>query len=163
MLSDHVHPVDEHPARGDVRGHVLVISDYKLLNLSHAAALCAAGYTVYTAVTCTDVPRIYERFDVGHIDLIVFASLVHGWHHEEAEARPPDMPVRTDVKWQIRNILQVVSTVSSRQQNPPKVLVATDLIAYDCYSISRDALEEAGVDVSTYSAGNPPSIVGFLH
>ncbi len=162
MLSEHVDPVDEHLPKGEVQGRVLVVADYRLLNLAHAAAVCAAGYAVYTAVTCTDVPRIYERFTVDHIDLIVFASLVHGWHHEAAEERPLEMPVQTDVKWQIRNILQVVETVSLRQQTRPKVLVATDLISHECYSISRDALEAAGIDVSTYSAGNPPSIIGFL-
>ena len=162
MLSEHVNPVDEHLPKGEVRGRVLVISDYRPLNLAHAAAVCAAGYAVYTAVTCTDVPRIYERFAVGHIDLIAFASLVHGWHHDEAEERPLEMPAHTDVKWQIRNMLQVVETVSLRQHTGPKVLVATDLMSYDYYSISRDALEAAGVDINTYSAGNPPSIIGFL-
>ncbi|MFW6438311.1 MAG: hypothetical protein ACOCZ7_04775 [Armatimonadota bacterium] len=155
-------PIAEHLPRGEIRGRVLVVSDYRLLNLSHAAAVCAAGYAVYTAVTCTDVPRVFERFDIDRIDLIAFASLVHGWHHEEAEERPEGMPTNTDSRWQIRNILQVVEIVASRQDTPPIVLVATDLIAHECYNISRDALEEAGVAVHTYSASNPPSIVKFL-
>jgi len=159
------HPIDpiaEHLPKGEVRGRVLVVSDYRLLNLSHAAAICAAGYVTYTAVTCTDVPRIFERFNVNCIDLIAFASLVHGWHHQEAEDRPASMPSTSDARWQIRNILEVVEMVAARQQTPPIVLVATDLIAHECYNISRDALDEAGIDVHTYSASNPPSIIAFL-
>ena len=162
MLHAPVDPVNEHLPKGEPRGCVLVVSDNRLINLSHAAALSAAGYAVYTAVTCTDVPRVFERFSTGNVDLIVFASLVHGWHHLEAERRPDDIPAETDARWQMRNIVQVVDAVCSRQDRPPRVLVATDLISHDCYNISRDALNAAGVDVNTYSASNPPSIIGFL-
>jgi hypothetical protein len=162
MLSKPVGPVSETLPRGEIRGAVLVVSDNRLLNLSHAVAVCSAGYAVYTAVTCTDLARVFKEYSVEHIDLIVFASLVHGWHHQEAEERPREMPPFTDAEWQIRNILQVVDIVSSRQQTPPKVIVAADLISHDCYSISKDALEAAGISVEMYSAGNPPSIVRFL-
>jgi len=83
--SQQLEPVDEYLPEGEPLGCVLVVSDYRLLNLSHASALRKAGYAVYTAVTCTDVPRMYETFEVQHIDLIAFASLVHGWYHQEAE------------------------------------------------------------------------------
>lgn len=162
MRRGDVDPVDEYLPRGEVRGCVLVVSDYRLLNLGHAAAVRKAGYAVYTAVTCTDVPRVFETFAVGHIDLTVFASLVHGWHHQEAEDRPQSMPRKTDDRWQTRNIVQVVDTVSARQQTPPKVLVATDLITQSCYDISADALAAAGIEYQTYSASDPTAIVDFL-
>jgi hypothetical protein len=159
---DQVDPVNEFLPEVKPRGHVLVVSDYRSLNVGHAAALCKAGYAVYTAVTCTDVPRVYESFDVEQIDLIAFASLVHGWHHREAEERPPGLPMESDAEWQTRNILQVVDLVSRRQQSPPKVLIATDLVDYECYSVSKCALEQAGLKIQTYSAGNPPSILRLL-
>lgn len=162
MHTEQVDPVDRFLPEGKPRGHVLVVSDYRSLNIAHAAALCKAGYAVYTAVTCTDVPRVYESFDVGQIELIAFASLVHGWHHEEAEERPRGLPMESDTEWQTRNILQVVELVRRRQQAPPKVLVATDLVDYECYSVSKSALEQGGIEIQTYSAGNPPSILRLL-
>ncbi|HCA45878.1 MAG TPA: hypothetical protein DEP45_00595 [Armatimonadetes bacterium] len=162
MRTEQLEPVSEYLPRGDVVGCVVVVSDYKLLNLGHASALRKAGYVVYTAVTCTDVPRIYVRYSVGQVDLVVFASLVHGWHHQEAEERPEEIPPATDIRWHTRNILQVIETVSSKQQLPPRVLIATDLIEYDCYQVSGDALALAGVEFDTYSATNPPSIVRYL-
>jgi hypothetical protein len=143
MLTDHVEPVDEHLPRGEPKGIVLVVSDYKPLNLGHAAALSLAGYTVYTAVTCTDVPRVFEKSSVGDVALIVFASLVHGWHHREAERRPESIPEQTDREWQTRNTRQVIDTVCSRQENPPKVLVAVDLMTHGWYEVTADALEAA--------------------
>ena len=162
MLSEHVDPVDEHLPRGEVRGCVLVVSDYRLLNLGHATFLSMAGYAVYTAVTCTDVPRVFKRFHVGDIDLVVFASLVHGWHHEEAEGRPEGMPEATDREWHTRNLRQVLDLIAARQQTPPRVLVATDLLNYRCYDITPEALAAAGIEYHTYSAGDPPSILRFL-
>ena len=88
VYTKHLEPVNEYLPRGESAGCILVVSDYKLLNLGHASALRKAGYVVYTAVTCTDVPRIFGRYSVASIDLVVFASLVHGWHHQEAEERP---------------------------------------------------------------------------
>ena len=158
----HLEPVNEYLPRGESAGCILVVSDYKLLNLGHASALRKAGYVVYTAVTCTDVPRIFGRYSVASIDLVVFASLVHGWHHQEAEERPEGIPPATDVQWHTRNILQVIETVSSRQTSPPRVLIATDLMEDDCYEGSGDDLAMAGVAYDTYSAPNPPSIVGYL-
>jgi len=162
VLSEQVHPVDEHLPRGEPRGCILVVSDCRLRNLGHATALTLAGYVVYTAVTCTDVLRVFEQFSVGHVDLVVLASLVHGWHHQEAEGRPVDIPETTDEHWHTRNIKQVVETVAARQPTPPTVLVATDLLNYTCYVISADALAAEGIEFQTYSAGDPPSIVGFL-
>jgi len=162
MVSEHAQPVEEHLPRGEAQGCILVVSDYRLLNLGHASALSLAGYAVYTAVTCTDVPRVFEQFEVGDVDLIVFASVVHGWHHEEAERRPEDIPAATDNQWQTRNIRQVIDTVAARQQTPPGILVATDLLDYSCYDISADALADAGIEYQTYSAGDPRSVLGFL-
>jgi len=162
MLTDQCEPVAEHLPRGEPRGVVLVISDYRPLNLGHAAAVSLAGYAVYTAVTCTDVPRVFEQFTVGDVDLIVFASLVHGWHHREAEPRPESMPEQTDHDWQTRNIREVIDVVGSRQGRPPKVLVAIDLMTSDCYDVTADALSAAGVEYQTYSASSPHSIVSFL-
>jgi hypothetical protein len=162
MLSEHVHPVGEHLPEGTPRGCVLVVSDYRLLNLSHATAVRSAGYAVYTAVTCTDVPRIFESYSVGEVDLVAFASLVHGWHHEEAEERPDEIPAGTDAHWQTRNIVQVVDSVRARQETAPKILVATDLLEHECYDVCPEALEAAGLAIEPYSASNPPSIVKFL-
>jgi len=162
MLPEHVEAVAEHLPRGEVRGRILVISDYRLLNLGHAVALSTAGYVVYTAVTCTDVPRVFAAFSVGHLDAVVFASLVHGWHHEEAERRPTDVPHTSDEEWQTRNIIQVIHTVTARQQIPPKILIATDLLGYTCYDINAESLAAAGIEYDIYSAGDPPSILRYL-
>jgi len=162
MSGKHVHPVDEHLPCGEARGCILVVSDYRLLNLAHAGALCAAGYVVYTAVTCTDVPRVFELFAVGAVDLIAFASLVHGWHHQEQEGRPETIPATTDEAWQTRNIREVIDAVCARQQTPPRVLVAVDLLTYPWYDISADTLAAAGIEYQTYSASTPHSILDFL-
>lgn len=162
MLSESIHPVEEHMPRGERRGCILVVSDYRLLNLGHAATLSRAGYAVYTAVTCTDVPRIFEQFTVGDVDVVVFASLVHGWHHAEAEARPDTIPETTDREWHVRNLKQVVDTIRGRQTTPPRVLVATDLLQHNCYQISAEALQAAGIEYDSYAAGDPPSIVRLL-
>ena len=162
MRSEQIHPVEEHLPPGGPRGCVLVVSDYRLLNLAHATAIRAAGYAVYTAVTCTDVPRVFETYAVGHINLVAFASLVHGWHHQEAEERPENIPQGTDEQWHTRNILKVFEMIKARQESPPKVLVATDLIDHDCYAISTETLEAAGLEFDTYSASNPPSVITFL-
>lgn len=162
MCGEHVHPVEEHLPRGAPRGCILVVSDYRLLNLAHAGALCAAGYAVYTAVTCTDVPRVFELYVVGHVDLVAFASLVHGWHHEEDERRPHDIPKATDATWQVRNIKQVIDAICARQKTPPAVLVAVDLLSYSWYDISAEALVAAGIEYQTYSASSPHAILSFL-
>ncbi|MGI5818089.1 MAG: hypothetical protein ACOX9R_08320 [Armatimonadota bacterium] len=155
-------PVNEYLPEIKSQGTILVVSDYRLLNLGHASALCKAGYSVYTAITCSDVPRVFDRFKVGSIDMVVFASLVHGWHHWEGEERPPTIPPKTDVKWHTRNFAEVVETIVSRQAPPPKVMIAYDLIKHDCYDINEDALAAAGVKYETYSANNPRSLPEFL-
>ena len=161
-MSDPLRSVDEHLPRGEPRGCILVVSDYRPLNLGHAAALCAGGYAVYTAVTCTDVPRIFERYTVGDVDLVVFASLVHGWHHREGEIRPGSIPEATDLEWQVRNMSEVIDIVSGRQGSPPGVLIAVELMTFGWYTITAEALEAAGVEYQTYSAKDPHSILDFL-
>ncbi|MGI5818122.1 MAG: hypothetical protein ACOX9R_08490 [Armatimonadota bacterium] len=155
-------PVNEYLPAIEPQAAILVVSDYRLPNLGHANALCKAGYSVYTAITCSDVPRVFDRFEVDGIHMVVFASLVHGWHHLESEKRPSNIPPKTDVKWHTRNFAQVVETVVSRQGTPPKVLIADDLIKHDCYDINQDALAAAGIEYETYSANNPQSLTGFL-
>ncbi len=155
-------PVQEHLPAGDPRGCVLVVSDHRPLNFLHAAALCVEGYAVYTAVTCTDVPRVFDQFAVASVDLVAFASLVHGWHHREAETRPAGIPSATDSDWQVRNIRAVVDSIHGRQQRPPRVLVASELIAYNFYDVTADALTAAGIDYHTYPANDPHAIVDFL-
>ena len=162
MCAEVIRPVDEHLPAGDARGVILVVSDYRPLNLGHAAALCMARYAVYTAVTCTDIPRAFEKFRVGEVDLVVFASLVHGRHHRDAERRPESIPEQTDREWQTRNIRQAIDTVCSRQGNPPKVLVAIDLMTHGWYDVTADALEAVGIEYQTYSAGDPHAIADFL-
>jgi len=162
MLAHHSEPVDEYLPRGEPKGVILVVSDYRPLNLGHAASLCLQGYAVYTAVTCTDVPRVFEKFRVGEVDLVVFASLVHGWHHRDAERRPASIPEQTDRQWQTRNIRQVIDTVCNRQHKAPKVLVAADLMTHGWYDVTADALTAAGIQYQTYSAGNPQAIADFL-
>ena len=56
----------------------------------------------------------------------------------------------------------MVDIITARQQIPPKILVATDLLNYTCYPITAETLAAAGIEYETYSAGDPPSIVGFL-
>ena len=161
-MSDLLCPVDEHLPRGEPRGCILVVSDYRPLNLGHAAVLCAGGYAVYTAVTCTDVPRVFETFAVGAVDAVAFASLVHGWHHREAEGRPDGIPQKTDEGWQTRNMGEVIKIVSGRQKSPPAVLIAAELVTSGWYSITPEALTAAGIDYQTYSASDPHSILVLL-
>jgi hypothetical protein len=162
MSDDRLCPVDEHLPEGKPKGCVLVVSDYRLLNLGHAFALCDEGYAVYTAVTCTDVPMIFERYHVGDVDLVAFASLVHGWHHLEREERPESIPQTTDPEWQTRNMREVIDIVCGRQTSPPKVLIAVELVTFGWYRITAEVLEKAGVEYEMYSASDPYSIVGFL-
>ena len=162
MSGDHVGPIDEHLPRGQPKGCILVVSDYRPLNLGHAFTLCTHGYAVYTAVTCTDVPQIFERYAVGDVNLVVFASLVHGWHHGEGERRPESIPPATDPEWQIRNMRAVIDIVCGRQGSPPRVLIAVELMTFGWYRITADALEKAGVEYQTYPASDPHAIVGFL-
>ena len=161
-MSGPLRSVDEHLPRGEPRGCILVVSDYRPLNRGHAAALCAKGYAVYTAVTCTDVPRVFETFAVGAVEAIAFASLVHGWHHREAEGRPDGIPQKTDEDWQTRNMGEVIKLVSRRQKSPPAVLIAVELITCGGYNISPETLMVAGINYQTYSAGDPWSISGLL-
>lgn len=155
-------PVEVHLPRGTPKGCVLVVSDHRPLNLGHAATLCTHGYAVYTAVTCTDVPRLFEACEVGEVDLIVFASIVHGWHHLEGEERPENAPQKTDPDWQVKNLRAVIDMVSERQERPPRALVAVELMAFGWYAITAEALEEAGIAYGTYSVSNPRAILEFL-
>ena len=59
VSTNQLDPVEEHLPDGDPVGTILVVSDYRPLNLGHADALCEAGSAVYTAATCTDVPRLF--------------------------------------------------------------------------------------------------------
>ena len=162
MRGRHIDPVEQHLPRGEPRGTVLVISDYRPLNLGHAAALLRHGYAVYTAVTCTDVPRVFERFDVESIDLVVFASLVHGWHHQEAEDRPEGIPEATDGDWQTRNIREAMEAIRRRQGRRPEALIAEELMSCGWYQITAEALAAAGVEYRSYSASNAQGIVDLL-
>ena len=154
--------VEEHLPAGDRKGCVLVVSDHRPLNLGHAYALCGAGYAVHTAVTCTDVPLIFERFTVGNVDIVAFASVVHGWHHLEAEERPESISRTTDSDWQMRNITAVINSIRSRQESPPKVLVAAELLAYSFYEVTAEALAAAGIEYHLYPANDPHAILEFL-
>lgn len=162
MAGGRIAPVEEYLPRGDARGRVLVVSDHRPLNLGHAAILCAHGYAVYTAVTCTDVARMFETYQPGDLDLIVFASLVHGWHHLEGERRPGTIPKTTDAEWQTRNMRAIIDMVSQRQERAPAVVIAAELMEYGWYSITAEALEAAGVQYHTYSASDPRAILAFL-
>jgi hypothetical protein len=161
-MSNLLRPVEEHLPRGELKGCILVVSDYRPLNLGHAAALCAGGYAVYTAVTCTDVPRVFDIFIVPAVDAIAFASLVHGWHHREAEGRPDALPEDTDEQWQTRNMAEVIKLVSGRQKSPAAVLIAVELTRCGWYSITPEALTAAGIDYQTYSASDPHTILELL-
>lgn len=154
--------VDEHLPAGDPLGTVLVVSDYRPLNLGHAYALCSEGYAVYTAVTCTDVHRVFEMFAVGDVDAVVFPSLVHGWHHREGEVRPDGIPRATDGEWQTRNLREAIEIVAARQASRPKVLIAREMLTSGWYDTTAEALAAAGVEYGTYSAGDPHSIVDLL-
>jgi len=162
MPHDELACVDEHLPDGEPAGTVLVVSDYRPLNLGHAYALCSRGYAVYTAVTCTDVTRVFETFVVGDVDAIVFPSLVHGWHHREAEGRPEGIPEETDREWQTRNLREAIEIVAARQENRPKVVIAREMLTPGWYDTTADALAAAAVEYRTYPAGDPHSIVDLL-
>lgn len=152
----------QHLPGGVRRGTVLVVSDYRPLNLGYAYDLSADGYAVYTAVTCTDVPRVLEQFAVECVDAIVFASLVHGWHHREAEGRPEGITEATDAEWQTRNIREVIGIVSQRQSAPPLVLIADGMLTPGWYDSTAEALAAAGIEYLTYRSSDPHSIVAML-
>ncbi|MEN6346494.1 MAG: hypothetical protein ABFE16_14435 [Armatimonadia bacterium] len=154
--------VEEHLPSGELKGCLLVVSDHRSLNVGHAYCLCSAGYAVYTAVTCTDVPRVLERFCVGPIDAIVFASKVHGWHHREAERRPESIPQESDDEWQTRNLKEVIAIVCARQANRPTVIIAEELLTPGWYDTTQEALAAAGIEYQTYSAGDPHGILACL-
>ncbi len=139
-----------------------MVSDYRPLNIGHAATLCRHGYTVYTAVTYTDVSRIFSKYDPGEMDLVVFPPLVHGWHHQEGERRPPDISPSTGSDWQIRNMTMIIDTVCTRQDRLPAILIAAELMICGWYRITADDLASAGLDYQTYSAGDPHAIVDFM-
>lgn len=162
VAEDHAGPTEEHLPPGKPKGCVLVVSDYRPLNLGHATTLCVHGYAVYTAVTCTDVPRLLDQHSPGDVHVVVFASLVHGWHHGEGERRPAGMSPATDPEWQCRNMKAVVDLVCERQEAPPTVLIAVELMTDGWYRITPDALTEAGLEYQTYSASDPHSIVDLL-
>jgi hypothetical protein len=128
----------------------------------YAAILCPHGYAVYTAVTCTDVATVCERYEVGDVDLVVFASVVHGWHDQEEERRPAGTPQASDAEWQVRNLRAVIDTVCKRQASPTRVLIAAELMTFGWYKITAEALEAAGVEYQTYSASHPDAIVDIL-
>lgn len=162
MRNDDIHPVDEHLPSGEVAGCILVVSDYRPLNLAHASALCRAGFAVYTTVTCTDVARVFEQFAVDTVDLIAFASVVHGWHHQREEDRPDELPHATDDQWQVRNMRHVIDLVSARQAKAPVVSVASDLLVYKWYEVNAASLAAAGIDYQIYSASRPHELIGLL-
>lgn len=153
-------PVGEHLPEGEPKGRILVISDYRPLNRLHSDLLNMEGYAVYTAETCTDVPRVFEAYQVSHVDLVVFASLVHGWH--EHEGRPSALPQETDPQWQVRNMKAVVDLVSSRQATPPRVLIADELMAFDWYGVTPDALASVGLQYATYPVSEPQALAELL-
>lgn len=155
-------PIEEHRPQGEPRGCILVVSDYRPLNLGHAATLSAHGYTTYTAVTCTDVPRLFEQYAVGAVEVIVFASVVHGWHHREGEGRPSSPAASSDAEWQTRNMRAVVDLVCERQASRPRVLVAEELMNFGWYRITPEALARVGLEYQTYSACDPHAIVDLL-
>lgn len=154
--------VGEYLPDGDRRGSILVVSDHRPLNLLHADALCAHGYAVYTAITCTDVPRLLERFGVQRVDAVAFASLVHGWHHREGEECPGGEATATAAQWQTRNIGDVVTRIRRLQVIAPRVLVAEELIRYGFYDVGADALAAAGIEYAIYSASDPCTMLGAL-
>ncbi len=158
MAEEHCQ-IREYLPQGEPRGRLLIVSDYRPLNLGHAAVLCLEGFVVYTVVTCTDVPRLYERYSVTDLDLIVFASLVHGWHHQEGEKRPPGISPDTDFCWQVRNMQAVIDLVNTRQPARPQIIIAEELMTYGWYQITSEALLAAGIEYQTYSASAPQTIV----
>lgn len=162
MSADPLCATDEYLPLGPPRGCILVVSDHRPLNRGHAATLCLQGYAVYTAVTCTDVSRICGRKLEGDLDLVVFASLVHGWHHREGEGRPWTIPQTTDPEWQTRNMREAIDIVCGRQESTPMVLIAVELMTCGWYNITADALATAGIEYQTYSASNPHAIVDVL-
>lgn len=162
MAHDQPDPIQEHLPRGAATGYILVVSDYRPLNLGHAATLCLHGYAVYTAVTCTDVFRIFDKYHPPPMDLVAFASLVHGWHHREGERRPADMCQKTDAEWQTRNMRAVLDLVRERQLTPPRVLIAMELMSFGWYKITAEELAEAGLRYQTYPANDPHVIVDLL-
>lgn len=162
MSGDHFDSIEEHLPQGPPRGCILIVSDYRPLNLGHASTLCMHGYAVHTAVTCTDVPRVFETYTVGHLDLVVFASLVHGWHHRDGERRPGSIPEASDPEWQTRNMRAVIDLVCERQVSPPTVLIAAELLTFGWYRITAEDLAAIGVEYRTYSASDPHAILDFL-
>ena len=162
MPSNRLRPIEEYRPQGEPHGCILVVSDHRPLNLGHAAMLRRHGYCVYTAITCTDVTRVFDHYAVGELELVVFASLVHAWHHAEGERRPSCIPPATDPDWQIRNMTAVVDIIAERQGSAPRVLIAEELMTCGWYTITEETLAKAGLEYQTYPANDPHAIVGLL-
>lgn len=99
---------------------------------------------------------------MGQINAVAFASLVHGWRHRGLEERPASISEATDRDWQTRNIRAVIDAVCRRQESPPTVLVANELLEHSFYDVTADALAAGGIEYHVYPANDPDTIVEFL-
>ena len=156
--------IEKYPAEGEEKGIILVIADYRSLNVLHGSVLSNQGYTTYTAITCSDIPRIFEKYkdEIAKIDCVVFASLVHGWHHQEGERRPKDLSEKTDEEWQTRNIKNVIKRIQNRQKKSLLVLIAGGLIECWWYQVSEESLKKAGIKYVKYPDSDPTKIIEIL-
>jgi hypothetical protein len=133
---------------------VLILSDHPPLNRAHAEFLRLHGYQPLTAVTYTDAVRLMEQTDAEkNVYAVVVASKIHGWHHLEGEAQPPELAASAD-SWQLDNIREVYELVADGQDQPPLLLITRSLIETGWYQITEEALAQMDLPYRTYSASH---------
>lgn len=142
------------------KGAILVLSNRRNLNLFHAKLFFRWDYKVITAVAYTDVVKLLQDFP-DKINVIVIASLVLGWHANEGEERPEEIPQGED-NWQARNIRRVIDLVKGRQEEEPSIFVAEDLIKNRYFEITREGLEQEEISSKTYRASDPKTLIDQL-
>lgn len=152
---------DGHGA-GESQPTLLVLSDYKPLNMAHVAFLGLHGYRTLAAITYTDAVRMLSgEAGTTEICAIVVASKVHGWHHLEGETRPAEIPAKSE-SWQMENIKHIYDLVARNQHRPPLLFVAHDLIETGWYHITADGLEELGLQYQVYQSGDLATVTAAL-
>src|SRR3989304_727146 len=106
------------------RGVILIVSDDRGINEVHKTILTQCGYGVCTAITYTDVRELLTQLSGDcNIDVIVVPTLIHGWHRQEGETRPPEMTT-SESDWHLTNIRDGVALIQERQKFPPLVIIS---------------------------------------
>lgn len=148
---------------GQSKGDIIVITDYPSLAGSHAINLNTQGWTVYSAVCCTDIQALYTNRDFmpRNVKAVVLTTEPRGWHGQEGEKPPPDLPRSTN--WRVMNITYARNLVTNKQGRPPLIIIASYLIESDFFpEITESNLTQAGINYQTYNSSDPLEITQII-